>query len=163
MSREFAVSAGGFTVAGATTVVAVNPTSAPNFNIEFLRYWIGQSANATSAQQRVEILTKASVFPTLTSQAPTSLKLADPNVSIITGATTGAIGTSGINASAEGAGAAVVQWDDAFNVLNGWLHVPTPPETRIAPAGLGKAINLYFPVAPTTLTNWAAGVVFREV
>jgi len=163
MSREFALSVGGISVAGATTMIAVNPTSAPNFNLEYLRFWVGQSANATSSQQRIQLLEKASVFPTLTSQAPASLKRADPNASIITGATTGAIGTSGINASAEGAGAATIQWEDAFNVLNGWLHVPTPPETRIYPAGLGKALNLYFPVAPGTLTNWAFGLAFREV
>src|SRR5579871_5797485 len=138
MAREFAISAGGITVAGATTMIAVNPAAAANFNIEFLRFWVGQSANATSSQQRVQLIEKASVFPTLTSAAPVSLKRADPNASIITGATTGAIGTSGINASAEGAGAATTQWDDVFNVLNGWLHVPTPPETRIYPASYGK-------------------------
>ena len=163
MSREFSISAGGVTVAGATTVISVNPPAAPNFNIEFLRYWVGQSANATSAQQRIELITKASVFPTLTSATPVKLKPADPNVSVITGGTAGAQATAGTNASAEGAGAATVVWDDAFNVLNGWLHVATPPETRIMPAGFASSLGLYFPVAPSTLTNWAFGLVFREV
>lgn len=163
MVREFSISAGGITVAGATTLVFVNPAAAPNFNIEFLRFWIGQSANATSAQQRVELLNKASVFPTVTSATPTKLKAADPNASIITGGTAGAIGTAGTNASAEGAGTVTVRWDDAFNVLNGWLSVPTPPETTVYPAGLGNGLGLYFPVAPATLTNWAFGLVYREV
>lgn len=163
MAREFSISAGGITVAGATTLIFVNPTAAPNFNIEFLRFWVGQSANATSAQQRIELINKASVFPTVTSATPTKLKPADPNASIITGGTAGAIGTAGTNASAEGAGAATVRWDDTFNVLNGWLHVPTPPETQVYPAGLGNGLGLYFPVAPATLTNWAFGLVFREV
>lgn len=163
MVREFSISAGGMTVAGATTLVFVNPAAAPNFNIEFLRFWIGQSANATSAQQRVQLINKASVFPTLTSATPTKLKVADPNVSIITGGTAGAQGTCGVNASAEGAGTATPRWDDAFNVLNGWLMVPTPPETTVYPAGFSGALGLYFPVAPATLTNWAAGLVYREV
>lgn len=163
MAREFSISAGGVTVAGATTLIFVNPAAAANFNLEFLRFWVGQSANATSAQQRIQLGKKASVFPTLTSATPVSLKQADPNASVITGGTAGAIGTAGTNASAEGAGTFTVQWDDAFNVLNGWLHVPTPPETRIFPAGLGNGLNLYFPVAPATLTNWAFGEVFREV
>lgn len=163
MAREFSISAGGITVVGATTMIAVNPKASANFNLEFLRFWVGQSANATSAQQRIEIATKSSVFPTLTSAAPVSLKAADPNASIITGATTGAQGTSGINASAEGAGAQAIVWDDAFNVLNGWLHVPTPPETRVIPAGYAQSLELYFPVAPGTTTNWAFGLVFREV
>jgi len=68
--REFSVSSGGVTVAGATTLVFVNPATAPNPNLEFLRFWVGQSANATSAQQRVQLETQASAFPTLTASMP---------------------------------------------------------------------------------------------
>jgi hypothetical protein len=161
--REFSISSGGQTVAGATTLVFVNPAGAPNPNLEFQRYWVGQSANATSAQQRIQIDTQASAFPTLTAATPTKLKPSDPNASVITGGTAGAAGTAGINASAEGAGTKTPVWDDAFNVLNGWLHVPTPPETRVMPAGFAQGLNLFFPVAPATLTNWAFGLVFREV
>ena len=161
--REFSISAGGVTVAGATTMIFLNPAAAPNMNIEFLRFWIGQSANATSAQQRVQLVTQASVFPTLTSATPTKLKPADPNASVITGGTSGAAGTAGTNASAEGAGTKTIVWDDAFNVLNGWLHVPTPAETRVMPAGFTQGLGLFFPVAPATLTNWAFGEVYREV
>lgn len=162
MARGFSISAGGVTVAGATSLVFVNPAAAPALNIQFLRYWVGQSANATSAQQRIELIKKASVFPTLTSATPTKLQQGDA-VSLITGGTAGAIGTAGTNASVEGAGTATVEWDDAFNVLNGWLHVATPPETKIYPAGLGNGLALYFPVAPSTLTNWAFGLTFAEV
>src|SRR5260221_230071 len=105
MAREFVISAGGQTVLGASSLIFVNPPAAPNFNIEFLRFWIGQSANATSAQQRVQKKTQASVFPTLVSATPAKLKKADPNPSVIVGGTAGAAGTAGINASAEGAGA----------------------------------------------------------
>ena len=161
--REFSVSAGGQTVAGSTTLVFVNPAAAVNPNLEFLRFWVGQSANATSAQQRIQLETQASAFPTLTSSTPTKLKVADPNASVITGGTSGAAGTSGVNASAEGAGTKTPVWDDAFNVLNGWLHVPTPAETRVMPAGFAQGLGLFFPVAPATLTNWAFGLVFREI
>jgi hypothetical protein len=161
--REFSVSSGGNTVVGASTLIFVNPATAPNPNLEFLRYWVGQSANATSAQQRIQIETQASAFPTLTAATPTKLKPSDPNASIITGGTAGAAGTSGINASAEGAGTKTDVWDDAFNVLNGWLHVPTPAETRIMPASFVQGLGLFFPVAPATLTNWAFGLVYREV
>jgi hypothetical protein len=161
--REFSVSSGGQTVAGATTLVFVNPAAAVNPNLEFLRFWVGQSANATSAQQRIQMETQASAFPTLTSSTPTKLKPSDPNASIITGGAAGAAGTSGINASAEGAGTKTPVWDDAFNVLNGWLHVPTPAETRVMPAGFAQGLGLFFPVAPATLTNWAFGLVFREI
>lgn len=161
--REFNVSTGGITVAGATTLVFINPKAAPNPNIEILRAWVGQSANATSAQQRIQLETQVTAFPTLTGATPASEKKADPNVSIIVSGTAGAAGTSGINASAEGAGAKTTHLDDTFNVLNGWLYVPTPRETLIMPAGFASGLGLFFPVAPATLTNWAAGMRFAEV
>ena len=71
-------------------------------------------------------------------------------------------GTSGINASAEGAGAKTILLPDAFNVLNGWLWVATPGETFLHSASLASGIGLHFPAAPTTLTNWNAGLVFAE-
>lgn len=161
--REFSISAGGVTVTGTNTIIWINPAGAPSVNLEFLRFWIGQSANATSAQQRVEITTQVASFPTVTAATPTKLKAADPNASVITGNTSGVAGTAGTNASVEGGGTKTIVWDDAFNVLNGWLHVPTPPETRVMPAGLTSGLGLYFPAGPTTLTNWAFGLVFREV
>lgn len=163
MAREFTLSAAAMTVVGATTLLFLNPPAAPNFNIEFLRFWLAQSANATSAQQRAQLETQASVFPTLTAATPAKLKPADPNASVIIGGTAGAAGTCGVNASAEGAGTKTAVLDDGFNVLNGWLHVPTPAETRIMPAGFAQGLGLYFPVGPTTLTNWIAGLHFREV
>src|SRR5215472_16061472 len=148
--REFSISTAGVTVVGATTLIFVNPAAAVNPNLEFLRFWVGQSANATSAQQRIQLDTQASAFPTLTSSTPTKLKVADPNASVITGGTAGAAGTAGINASAEGAGTKTPVWDDAFNVLNGCLHVPTPRDAGglcarcqpVLPSGAGNADEL---------------------
>lgn len=160
--REFAVSLGGATVAGATTLVFVNPAAAVSANLEFLRHWINQSANATSAQQRVQLETQVTAFPTLTSATPAKQKFQD-TASIITGGTAGAAGTAGVNASAEGAGTKTTVWEDTFNVLNGWLSIPTPAETRVMPAGSASGQGLFFPVAPATLTNWAFGQLFREI
>ena len=164
MAREFIVSGGGITLANQpVTLVFINPAAAPNFNIEILRAWVAQSANGTSVQQRVQLVTQVSAFPTLVSATPQKLKRADPNVSIIVGGAAGAAGTSGINASAEGAGAKTIIVEDAFNVLNGWLHVPLPSETIIIPAGSLSGFGLHLPVAPATLTNWAFGLSYREV
>lgn len=159
--NEYAVTDAGVTIAGATTLVFINPIAAPNVNLEFLRAWVGQSANATSAQQRVELETQVTAFPTLTSATPNRLKRASA-ISVIVGGTAGAAGTAGTNASAEGAGAKTSVWEDAFNVLNGWLWVPTPPETIVMPAGSLSGIGLFLPVAPATLTNWAFGMVYGE-
>lgn len=162
--REFSISPlTGQTVSAAITLLFVNPKAAPNPNLEFLRWWVGQYLNATSAQQPVQLETQATAFPTLASITPVVLKPSDPNASIIVGGTAGAAGTAGITATAEGAGTKTAVWNDAFNVLNGWLHVPTPAETRIMPSGYTQGLGLYFPVAPAGTTSWTWGTVFREV
>lgn len=163
MAREFSISAGALTVLAASTALFINPAAAPNFNIEVLRMWLSQSANATSAQQRIQVETQVTAFPTLVSATPAKLKRADPSVSIIAGGTAGAAGTSGINASAEGAGAKTVVFEDNFNVLNGWLWVPTPPETLVMPAGSASGLGMFWAAGPVTLTGWAVGLNFREV
>jgi len=93
-----------------------------------MRLWASQRGSATSAQQRVQVEMQASAFPMLVSATPKKLKPSDPNASVITGGATGAAGTSGINASAEGGGTKTVPWGDNFNVLNGYLWVAAPPE-----------------------------------
>lgn len=161
MAREYNVPATNITLANAAvTLVFVNPGT--TCSLEFLRAWAGQSGSAASAQQRVQLSTQVSVFPTLTSQAPVKTKFLDP-ASAITGGVAGAAGTSGINASAEGAGAKTVVIPDAFNVLNGWLWVPTPPETLVMNASAASGLGLHFPAAAASLTGWNAGMMFREL
>lgn len=165
MSREYILPAANVTVANQAVSLAFvqAPSAAPVVALEFLRAFCSQAANATSAQQRIQLSTQVSTFPTLVSQAPVQLKASDP-ASKITGGTAGAAGTSGINASVEGAGAKTVVYGDAFNVLNGWLWVPTPYETIIESAqSTAHGFGLVFPAAPATLTNWNAGLTFREL
>ncbi len=165
--REFAISFDNQTISGTFTAIFVQPTTAPSTNLEFLRYWVGQSANATSAQQRIEIDTQVSSWPTAMSSATINKLKPQDAASNITGHSSPALGNAGyVNSSTpqvEGAGAKTIVWNDAFNVLNGWLHVPTPPETRTLPASFASGQGLFFPVVPTTTTGWAAGLVFREI
>lgn len=161
--REFTVAVAGASLLGTQAMVFVNPKAAPNANIEFLRFWAGQSQNATSAQQRIEIDAQTTPFPTLTAATPAALKRAEASASIIIGSTSGAAGTAGVNSSTDGTTSYTNIWQDAFNVLNGWLLVPTPAETIVFPAGLAQGMNMRTPIAPATTTNWAAGVVYREV
>lgn len=164
--REFTIPMVASTLAGSTsgavTLIFANPAAAPSVNLEFLRFSIGQSANATSAQQRVQLVTQVTAFPTLTAVTPVKTKKSDPNASVITGNTTGAAGTCGVNASAEGGGAKTVGYEDTFNVLNGWLYVPTPPELVVMPAGFASGLGVYFPSAPGTATSWSATATYRE-
>ena len=121
--REFITSGGAQTLTnGTTTLVFLNPAAAPNFNIAILRNWAGYSANATSGQTPVRLFSQVTAFPSLVAATPAKVKRADPNASILVGSTTGAAGTSGINATTDGAGSQTTILDDAFNVLNGWLE-----------------------------------------
>ena len=158
--REYIVSMASLTVNGANTMVFTNVGS--TCSIEFLRMWASQSSSNNTAQQRVQINTQVSAFPTLTSATPAKTKLLDPS-SQITGGSAGAAGTAGVNASAEGAGAKTVLYPDAFSIVNGWLWVPTPPETLMLNAGAASGMGLFLPAAPGSTGNWNAGQVFREL
>ena len=159
--RVYSISSAGITVANQlVTLVFINPGTTVALKIR--RMWIGQSANATSAQQRVQVYRQPTGFPTLTSFTPTKLTQNDP-ASAITGNTNGAAGTCGINASAEGNGSKAILFEDAFNVLNGWLWVPTPGEEIICAPSASSGFGFCFPVAPATLTNWAFGLNFEEI
>lgn len=162
MSREFIISSGGITLANqAVTLVFLNPAAAPNVGIRILRAWVSQSNGVTSVQQRVQLVTQVTAFPTLVSFTPQKVKRNDA-VSVIAGGTAGAAGTCGINASAEGAGTKSIVVEDCFNNINGWLWVPTPNEVIELPAGSTSGFGLHLPVAASVLTNWAFGVTFSE-
>jgi len=160
--REYTVKAQNITVAGASTLVFVNPGAARV--IEIVRAWVSQSANATSAQCAIELGLKANVYPTLTSATPQKLKTSDP-ASLITGGTAGAAGTAGINASAEGAGATTLLYPDNFNALQGWLWTPnlTAGESYIVSGADALGFYLKFTSAPGTLSGWSAGITYREL
>lgn len=159
---QYLVPATNITLANqAVTLVFVNPGT--TVSLEFLRGWASQAGTATSAQQRVQLNSQVTAFPTLVSQTPAKTYILEA-VSQITGNTTGAAGTCGINASAEGAGGKTVLYPDSFNILNGWLWVPTPRETFIMSASGSAGFGLHFPAAPSvSLTNWNAGLVFGEI
>ena len=160
MARTYTVAGANLTLANqAVSLVFVNVGTTTS--LEFLRMWASQSSSNNTAQQRVQINTQVSAFPTLTSQTPAKNWLLDP-ASQITGGSAGAAGTSGVNASAEGAGAKTILYPDAFSIVNGWLWVPTPPETYTLNAGAASGMGLHFPAAPGSLGNWNAGMVFRE-
>jgi len=132
---------------------------------EIIRMWVSQNANATSNQQGIRWGFKASAYQsTMTSTTPAKLKSSDP-VSLISGAATIAAGTAavGLSTGTEGAGAVTVIGSDNFNVLNGWLWVPTPNETIMLNSASAFCFTMQFPAAPVTTTNWTFGLTFREL
>jgi hypothetical protein len=161
--RQFITSDGSATVTGSTTLVFLNPAAAPSVNIAMLRMWAGQAGTTTSAQQRIKLVSQVSGFPTgLTAATPQKVKRHDPAVSVLIGTTNGLAASSGTNATAESTGTQTSILDDAFNVLNGWLHVPTPNEVIVFPASSTSGFGMKFPTTPSSLTNWSFGVTFEE-
>jgi hypothetical protein len=164
MARCYTVSGDNQTVVAAPQLVHINPSAGgagiPGF--EVLRCWVSQRANATSNQQGVRLGTKITAFPTLVSATPAKTWLGDPTANIV-GGTTGAAGQSGINSSANGGGTEIGVVPDNFNVLNGWLWVPTPNETMMFMPGGTSSFFHQFTSTPTTLTAWSFGTVYKEV
>lgn len=165
-ARAFSVVSENSTVACAT-LIFVNPASAPNPDIEFLRFWVGDAtAAATSAQQRVAVVAQLSSWPTLTGITPNKLNRGEPNASVITTNTSGPMGSAGVTSSADNGGTKTTLWPDAFNILNGYLLVPIPEERIIMAsnvAATGSGLGLTLPGVPGTLTGWSYGLTFREV
>jgi len=160
MSREYTINGAAQTVAGVTTLVAIRPNT--NCALEIIRMWAGQSATATSAQQRIQWGRQAAVLPTVVSATPQKMKEGDP-VSQIIGGTSLAVGTCGINASAEGGGVKSPIGHDSFNNVSGFLWLPTPDETIVLSPSSALSFYLFFPTAPGSLTGWDFGVVYREI
>ena len=143
------------------TLLFLNPPAAPNLQLAMRRFWVGQINSTAPAQQGVQVHTQVTAFPTLTSQTPARTSIGN-NASILTGGTAGAAGTSGINATVEGAGTKTIIWPDAFNPANGWILVLTPQEVFEAQAGSASGLGLGLVTAPATLTSWVFGASWTE-
>jgi hypothetical protein len=133
------------TVATAITILQVKAGPAAPFQI--LRAWCNQTASETSQQEEIQLLRKtAAATVTLAVVGTHVFKHATndptPGVELGTAAT-------GVIATAEGTDGDVIE-PEGFNVLNGWLWVPTEKERLWVPGG--GIVALKFPVAPTSAT-----------
>lgn len=148
--KIYVVKNGGVAISTAITVIQIK-AGAGN-PLELLRVVISQGLSETSTQEQVQILRKT-VAATVTSSTPLLL---DPDAEV-SGAV-GGVAATGITASAEGTDGDVLV-DDGFNILNGWVWLPTPKEQIKVPAA--GIIALKFPVAPTSAT-WRAAIYYEE-
>jgi hypothetical protein len=129
-------------------------------SIMILRAWCAQIETETSQQLGIQLALQAAAFGTYTAATPVP-HFVGGRISGIAGATDGAEGSAGIDASANAAGTKTPIIVDGFNNLNGWLWVPTPEERIILPAD--KAIVLAMIGTPTALTGWSAGITYMEL
>lgn len=164
LKRTYTVRFTNTTLTAAMPFVFVNPkATGAGAALEVISCRLSQSGSAASAQERVEIFTQASAFPTMVSATPVPLNFGDP-ASGITGGTTGAAGLIGVAGTAVGAGTKTIVLSDAFNVLNGWLYIPVPEERpTIGIAGTAQGLGIWFPAGPTTLTGWSMTFTYAEL
>ena len=132
-------------VSTARTLVQYN-AAATNIAV-VLRAWISQTLSETSTQEEAELLRVTT--------AGTGTGTANARQLAAYGTLAGSVT---MNHSAEGtAGDSIIR--EGFNILNGWLWVPTPEERVVIPPS-GR-IALKFPAAPASAT-WSAGLVIAE-
>ena len=128
--------------------------------LEILRFSVSQRGTSTAQQLGIRWGKKASAFGTFTAATPTPL-MSGTVASAITGSTSNAASSCGVDSSANGAGTFTPMGSDAFNNLNGFLWVPVPEERIVV--GLDETFLLQLGGTPTTLTGWNAYLVFREL
>lgn len=142
------------------TIRAATAWSSRASMLEILRITVSQQATETSEQLGVRCGLKASAFGTFTAATPAPLTLGTV-ASAITGSTSNAASSAGVDSSANGAGTLTVLWQEGFNNLNGYLWVPVPEERVLVGPDLTFLVQLQG--TPTTLTNWNATLTFREL
>lgn len=136
----------GVSVSASKTLVELGAPSTGVVRV--LRAWIGNTDVETSNQLRVQIL-RQSASGTGTSFTPKPLTST---------ATAGA--TCETNCTAEGTAGNILV-DEGFNILNGWLWVPTPEERIIIPPS--GFLGLKLASAPASAVVLSAGFIFEEI
>lgn len=142
------------------TIRAATSWSSRASLLEILRFSVSQRGTSTSQQLGIRWGQKASAFGTFTAATPAPLTLGAV-ASAITGSTSNAASSAGVDSSANGAGTLTVTGVDAFNNLNGFLWVSTPEDRIYVGPDLTFLIQLQG--TPTTLTGWNAYMTFREL
>lgn len=163
MGRIYTINMAASTLTSGTgTILFLNPPASRSLRL--MRVVMGQVGTETADALVAQLFRQVTSFPTLVT---TNAQLAkrDPNDSnsALTLTTTGAAGTAGVNASAEGAGAKTPVLDLPGFLNTAGLDFWFPPESRIVlPAGDTSGLGLRFPTAPASLTGWSASFTWEE-
>jgi len=151
-SRVYKVALAAVSVSTAITLIQLK--AGATVPLQIIRATISQSSSTTSAALRAQINRK-SAAATVTSATPALLgPVTDPAASAV-----GGTSATGTNASAEGTDSALLV-EDGFNVLNGWVFLPTPKEYLFVDAA--TIVGLKFPTAPSA-TTFEAMLIFEEL
>lgn len=148
----YAVSMTAVSVSGAITLLQIK--AGTSRSVELIRATCNQSASTTSTMQRIQILRKTAAA-TVTSFTPVKIGGGAPTADAV-----GGTAATGTNASVEGTDGDILI-ADVFNIVNGWLWVPTPEERITIPAA--GMVGLKFPAAPGSALTVTAQFIFGEI
>ena len=149
------------TSANPTTLLFINPGT--TCSLQVLRMSVSQYGTTTSTQFGIQVSYQPTSFPTVVSATPAKMATLD-QASAITGATTGAAGTCGVNASAEGSGTKVPILAYGPNNLNGWEWIATPDEQILLSAGSANGLGIVMLTTWATLnTLWNVLLSYKEI
>jgi len=163
MSAPYIVSGQGVTIIANGELVTLRAATAWTSRgslLEILRMKASQRSATTSAQLGMRWGLKASAFGTFTAATPVPTVLGAA-ASALTGSTSNAAASAGVNASANGAGTLTVMDQEEFNNLTGFLWIPTPEERIIV--GPDQTFVMQLQGTPSALTLWTFSVLFREL
>ena len=152
LGRAYSVMMPPRAVTGAITLVQLKAAS--TVVCQVVRAWCSQTNLTSSAMQQIEIVRKTAAA-TVTSFTPLLMQPGDAAA-----ASVGGTAATGINATVEGTDGDIL-YPDAFNVLTGWLWVPTIEERIVVPPG--GIIGVKLPVAPGSSMTTICGITFREI
>lgn len=152
-SRVYIASMTRVSVSGAITLIQIKAGS--TVPLQIIRAVCSQTSSTTSAMQAIQ-LNRKSAAATVTSFTPLLTgPVTDPAASAV-----GGTSATGTNASAEGTDSNIIK-QDVFNVLNGWMYLPTPKEYLFVDAA--GILGLKLPVAPGSALTITADLVFEEL
>jgi hypothetical protein len=145
----------GVTISTAITILQLK--AGTNYPLEILRASLSQFGSTTSAGARFSLLRKTGAATVTAASAGTHLNKmnsANPTSDVSLGTTaTGYTGTS------EGTDGDILV-DEGFNVINGFVWLPTPEERIVVP--VSGFLAMKFLTAPASHT-WYASIYFREL
>lgn len=140
-----------------TAIAILQLKAGTNYPLELLRASLSQFGSTTSAGARFSLVRKSAASTVTAASAGTHLnKLNASNPTSDVSLGTSATGYTGTSAGTN----TDILVDEGFNVLNGYIWLPTPEERIIVPQG--GIIAMEFLTAPASHT-WYASIYFREL
>jgi hypothetical protein len=132
-----------------TAITAIQVVAAAAKPLVLIRGWMTESASATAAQAGIHLVRKSAAGTAGAAVTPVKHNLSAAAASH----------TAGHQYSAEGTVTDTLD-EEGFNVVNGWLYLPTPDEQVVVPgAGI---LGAQFAAAPATQT-WRYGLTVVEI